>query len=100
MPSEIEALRAALKKHPQRANILVEMAERGMFGTIEDVPANEHLSIVCADEHCGIVGAKRAQCACGASIWLSPSTQETILQRPGLTTTICIPCAGMLTKEE
>jgi hypothetical protein len=101
MPTEIEVIRAALKANPEAHQRLRKMALEGKFGTIEDVPADAPLTVVAATEHGGITGSKQALCACGAAVWLSPSTQATIKARGDVPTpVICGSCFGKAMKEK
>lgn len=104
MPSEIEAIRAALKANPEAHRRLRRMAQEGKLGTLTDVPPNEPLTIVAAPDHYGITGAKQVQCGCGTAVWISPSTQAILKARganPTLapTTVICALCFGQTMKE-
>lgn len=95
MPNEIEVLRDALRTNPEHHRKLRELIESGAIESDDDATPREIDTIVAAPEHFGIVGAKQAQCACGATVWLSPSTQAMIIARgavPQPLTIMCIEC--------
>lgn len=93
MPNEIEVLRDVLRTNPEHHRKLRELIESGVIEPSDDNPC-EIATIVAAPEHFGIVGAKQAQCACGGTVWLSPSTQAMIIARGAVPQPriICVFC--------
>ena len=95
--NEIATLRAALKANPDHHAKLRELVESGVIQSASADPC-EVETIVAAPERFGIEGAQQAQCACGITVWLSPSTQAMIAARGDVPQPI-ITCIWCFTKE-
>lgn len=101
MATEIATLRAALRANPEGHDRLRELAESGAIQPLNDDDLHEAMTIVAASEHFGIFGAQEAQCACGAVVWLSPSTQAMIKARDAVPQPrrVCVFCFAREIKE-
>jgi hypothetical protein len=100
MPTEREALRKIFRERPELHAALRKAIEDGRLKDASEVDPNEEFTIVCGPDHGGVEGSKQAKCACGALVWMSPSTQELLKSREGLPTLIkCITCVMKETKK-
>lgn len=94
MPTEREALRAALNENPEQAEKLLDMVRSGKLVGCDELPPGP-IAVVAAPDHNGIVGARQYRCECGALVWLGPSTQGMLARRGNMdgVRLICIECA-------
>lgn len=90
--TEREAIRKALRENPQHATALAKMVERGLVSSTKDIEPTEPVTIVGGLHHANIDGAKQFRCVCGNLVWVSPSTQEVIANRPAGYTIFCPAC--------
>lgn len=100
MPTEREAIREMLRRRPDLHAKLKRAIEEGRITSTDEIPEGEPYTIVCGPDHGGVEGSKQVQCACGAKVWMSPSTQDLIKSRERLPTLIkCISCVMEEVKE-
>lgn len=84
MPSEREAIRKILRERPDLHAVLAKAIAEGRLKSADEIPeTDEEIIFVCGPDHGGVEGSKQVKCACGAKVWMSPSTQELMKSRKG-----------------
>ena len=91
---EREAIRKMLQKNPVIAGKLVELIATGKIVSMEsEADKDALLTVVCSSYDNAIEDCTTAPCACGKTIWLTPTTRETIAKRgQSPLRLICVQC--------
>jgi len=93
MATEREAIRKILRERPELHAALKKAVEEGRLKSTDEMPDDEEIVIICGPDHGGVEGSKQVQCGCGEPVWMSPSTQEALIERGRYPSRIiCMSC--------
>ncbi len=89
---EKDALKNLLDQNPEFGRIITSLKISATLENVENIPQEEEFVVVCGPSHAGITGSQQHRCNCGRIIWIAPSTQKIMKERPGSTKLMCFYC--------